>query len=82
MFDIFMADADGTAQHLESVRCLSQAQEMAFQLSTLIPGKHFGYFERSEDEADLFSMIGGRIILDMPPNNSGQWTRRDEPTAN
>jgi hypothetical protein len=80
MFDIFMADADGRPQYLESVRCLTQAQEMAFQLSRLIPGAYFGCFERSEDEADLFSMIGRRMA-DMP-DNSGQWRRRDEPTVN
>jgi hypothetical protein len=80
MFDIFMADADGSPQHLESVRCLSQAQEMAFQLSTLIPGKHFGYFERSEDEAELLWTMGSRAV-DMP-NNSDLWRRRDERVAN
>jgi hypothetical protein len=53
---------------------------MARQLSNLIPGEYFGYFERNEDEADLFSTIGSRRV-DMP-NNSGQWRRRDERVAN
>ena len=75
-----MADADGRPQHLESVRCLTQAQEMTFQLSLLVPEKYFGYFERSEDDADLLSTVGIRMV-DMP-NNSGQWRIRDERAAN
>jgi hypothetical protein len=80
MFDIFMTHADGRPQHLASVRCLTQAQEMAFELSCLVPGEYFGYFERSEDGAGPFSPIGSRIV-DMP-NNSGQWRLRDERSAN
>jgi hypothetical protein len=80
MFDIFMAHGDGRPQRLASVRCLAQANEMARQLSNLIPGEYFGYFERSEDEADLFSTIGSRIV-DMP-NNPGQWRLCDERSAN
>jgi hypothetical protein len=80
MFDIFMAGADGRTQHLESVSCLTQAQEMARQLSNLMPGEYFGYFERSEDRADLFSTIGGRMVA--MPSNSGQWRSRDERSAN
>jgi hypothetical protein len=80
MFDIFMAHADGRAEHLMSVGYLTQAQEMARQLSYLTPGEYFGYFERSERGADPFSTIGSRIV-DMP-NNSGQWRLRDERTAN
>jgi hypothetical protein len=37
MFDIFMAHADGRAEHLMSVGYLTQAQEMARQLSYLTP---------------------------------------------
>ena len=48
MFDMFMAHADGRPKHLMSVGYLIQAQEMARQLSSLIPGEYFGYFERSE----------------------------------
>jgi hypothetical protein len=80
MFDIFMAQADGRPQHLASVRCLTQAQEIARQLSSLIPGGYFGYFECSEDGADLFSTIGSRIVN--MPNNSGQRRLRDEQAAN
>jgi len=80
MFDIFMADADGRPRHLESVRCLTQAQEMASQLSCLVPGKYFAYFKRSEDGADLSSTVGTRIV-DMS-NDSGQWRLRDERAAN
>ena len=80
MFDIFMAHGDGSPQHLASVRCLTQAHEMARQLSDLIPGEYFGYFERNEDEADIFSTIGSRRV-DMA-DNSGQWRHRDERAAN
>jgi hypothetical protein len=80
MFDIFMAHEDGRPQHLASVRCLTQAQEMARQLSSLIPGEYFGYFERSEEGAGPFSTIGSPIVA--MPNNSGQWRLRDERAAN
>ena len=80
MFDVFMAHADGRPEHLMSVGYLTQAQEMARQLSCLAPGEYFGYFERSEPGADAFSTIGSRIV-DMP-NNSGHWRLRDERAAN
>lgn len=49
MFDIFTTDADGSTQVVVSVRYLTQAQEMACQLSCLFRGEYFGYFERIEN---------------------------------
>lgn len=80
MFDVFMAHADGRPEHLMSVGYLTQAQEMARQLSCLAPGEYFGYFERGEHGADPFSTIESRIV-DMP-NNSSPWRLRDERAAN
>jgi hypothetical protein len=65
MFDIFTTHADGSLQHLMSVRCLTQAQEMACQLSCLVPGEYFGYFERTEDAIEPVSRLEGRIV-DLP----------------
>jgi hypothetical protein len=49
MFDIFTTHADGSLHLVESVGCLTKAQEMARRLSCLFPGEYFVYFERTED---------------------------------
>jgi hypothetical protein len=61
MFDVFMTHSDGRAQHLMSVRCLAQAQEMARELSCLVPGEYFGYFEHTEDDITFVSQSEGLI---------------------
>ena len=45
MFNIFTSNADGSTQFV-SVGRLSQAQQIARELSHLVPGEYFGFFER------------------------------------
>jgi hypothetical protein len=61
MFDIFTVRTDGIPQHLISIRCLTQAQEMACQLSLLAPGEYFGYFKRTEVVIEPASELDGQI---------------------
>jgi hypothetical protein len=49
MFDIFTTDWDGSLHLVESVSCLSKAEDLASRLSCLFPGEYFGYFERNEE---------------------------------
>lgn len=57
MFDIYTIHADGSPQLVESVRQLTQAQDMASRLSCLFPGKYFAYFERTDDSIELLSNL-------------------------
>lgn len=57
MFDIYTIHVDGSPQLVESVRCLTQAQEVASRLSCLFPGKYFAYFERGEDSVEILSNL-------------------------
>ena len=67
MFDIFTTHADGRSQLVISVKCLTQAREMACQLSCLVPGASFGYFEQTEDTIEPVSTSEGRRVDG--PNN-------------
>ena len=67
MFDIFTTDAGCGPRLVVSVSCLTQAQEMACQLSRLVPGEYFGYFERTEDAVELVSRLEAQRV-DMPNN--------------
>lgn len=58
MFDIFTTHADGSPQFVISVGYLGQAQEIARELSRLVPGECFGYFERTE-EAEVIATWKG-----------------------
>ena len=62
MFDIFTTHANGGPQLVVSVSWLTQAQEMACQLSCLVPGEYFGYFERTEDAVEPASRLEGRRV--------------------
>ncbi len=62
MFDIFTTHADGSPQLVESVNCLTQAQEMASRLSCLFPGEYFAYFERTGESTELFSYLEGQGV--------------------
>jgi hypothetical protein len=92
MFDIFTTHADGSPQFVVSVKLLMQAQEMACQLSYVVPGEYFGYFERTQDAVASVSRLEGRR-LDKPEQrmpftcvlsagkskkNSDDWRLRDE----
>jgi hypothetical protein len=61
MFDIFTSNADGSTQFVISVFRLSQAQEIARQLSNLVPGEYFGFFERIDEVDHVASWDGRRI---------------------
>ncbi len=61
MFDIFTSHADGRTQFVISVGRLSQAQEIARQLSYLVPGEYFFFFERIDD-VDHVARNGRRTI--------------------
>ena len=67
MFDVFTTHADGSPEFVVSVSSLTQAQEMACQLSCLVPGEYYGYFERTEDAVEPVSRLEGRTE-DMPNN--------------
>jgi hypothetical protein len=67
MFDVFTTHADGSPELVVSVSRLTQAQEMACQLSCLVPGEYYGYFERTEDAVEPVSKLEGRRG-DMPNN--------------
>jgi hypothetical protein len=57
MFDIYTVRDDGTPLLVESVACQSLAQETAYQLSVLFPGESFVYFNRSDEGAELSSLL-------------------------